>query len=134
MEENKKNMSEDLLPVLPENKTLGGISNFAIWFSCSMVTTVMLTGMYFIPEVSFGKAIVLILIGSLVGIIPLILIGAIGQKTGLVTMVAARATFGNCDWSHLYIRRIVQRDFKCVLRLCKSDRRDFYADIRYYDC
>lgn len=95
MEENKKNMSEDLLPVLPESKTLGGISNFAIWFSCSMVTTVMLTGMYFIPEVSFGKAIVLILIGSLVGIIPLILIGAIGQKTGLVTMVAARATFGN---------------------------------------
>ncbi len=95
MEENKKNMSEDLLPVSPENKTLGGVSNFAIWFSCSMVTTVMLTGMYFIPEVSFGKAITLILIGSLVGIIPLILIGAIGQKTGLVTMVAARATFGN---------------------------------------
>ena len=94
MTDKNNNISEDILPISKENKTLSGITNFAIWFSCSMVTTVMLTGMYFIPELSFGKAIALILVGSLVGIIPLILIGVIGQKTGLTTMVAARATFG----------------------------------------
>lgn len=94
MTENKKHISEDILPISPEAKTLSGIANFAIWFSCSMVVTVMLTGMYFIPELSFGKVILLILTGSLIGIVPLILIGLIGQKSGLTTMVAARATFG----------------------------------------
>lgn len=85
---------DEVLPVSMEKRTLGVPSNFAIWFACNLVTTTMLTGMLFIPGISFGSALIAIIIGCLLGIIPLILIGLIGQKTGLVTMVASRATFG----------------------------------------
>lgn len=93
-EQNHTGVMDDVLPISKENRTLGGRSNFAIWFACNLVTTTMLTGMYYVPGLTFAKALWAITLGCLIGIIPLVLIGVIGQKTGLVTMVVSRATFG----------------------------------------
>lgn len=95
VEENQLEVMNDVLPIAPKDRTLGGKSNFAIWFACNFVTTTMLTGMYYIPGLTFATAMRTIVFGCLVGIIPLVLIGVIGQKTGLVTMVVARSTFGS---------------------------------------
>ena len=78
-----------------EKRSLGMPSIFAIWFACNLVTTTMLTGMLFIPGLSFAAAMKAIIFGCIVGIIPLMLTGLIGQKTGLVTMVACRGAFGH---------------------------------------
>ncbi len=96
MEHNQQDviLDEEVLPVPPDKRTLSIPGNFAIWFACNMVTTTMLTGMLFIPGITFIGAMQAITLGCLVGIIPLVLIGVIGQKTGLVTMVVSRATFG----------------------------------------
>lgn len=100
MEELKKNSvySEELLnevlPVAAEKRILGTPSNFAIWFTCNFAITTMLAGMLLIPGLDFKAALFAIIAGCIAGAIPLVLIGIIGQKTGLVTMVACRATFG----------------------------------------
>ncbi len=93
-EAKKEAVMSDVLPISRDKRTLGGVSNFAIWFSCNMVTTTMLTGMMFVPGLSFGDTMIAVIIGCVVGIIPLILIGIIGNHTGLTTMVSARITFG----------------------------------------
>lgn len=87
-------LQDDVLPVSLNDRTLTGSSNFIIWFACNLVVTTMLTGMYMLPDLTFGKTMFIIIIGCVVGVIPLTLIGVIGQKTGLVTMVVSRATFG----------------------------------------
>lgn len=92
--ENVQTGQDDVFPIAPEDRTLTGVSNFAIWFACDLVTTTMLTGMLYIPGLSFGAALQAIIWGCVIGIIPLVLIGIIGQKTGLTTMVVSRATFG----------------------------------------
>lgn len=100
MEELKKNSaySEELLnevlPVADEKRILGTPSNFAIWFTCNFAITTMLCGMFLIPGLDFKASMLAIIAGCVAGAIPLVLIGIIGQKTGLVTMVACRATFG----------------------------------------
>lgn len=50
--------------------------------------------MLFVPDISFMDALKVILIGSALGAIPLALVGRIGTKTGLPTMVITRAAFG----------------------------------------
>lgn len=84
----------DIMPVPEGERLLSGPSNFAIWFSCNLVTTTMLTGMLFVPGLSFGSTMAAVILGCLLGIVPLMLVGVIGQKTGLVTMVSMRASFG----------------------------------------
>ena len=99
MKENQQepiqNPDSDVFPVLPQDRTLTGFSNFSIWFACNLVVTTMLTGMLMVPDLAVGQAIKIIFIASVVGVVPLVLIGVIGQKTGLTTMVASRATFGS---------------------------------------
>lgn len=96
MEQNQQGvvLDEEVLPVPADKRTLSVPGNFAIWFACNMVTTTMLTGMLFIPGITFATAMQAIVLGCIIGIIPLTLVGVIGQKTGLVTMVVSRATFG----------------------------------------
>ncbi len=85
---------DEVLPVPQEKRVLGTPSNFAIWFTCNFAITTMLAGMFMIPGLDLKTALLAIIAGSFVGAMPLVLIGIIGQKTGLVTMVACRATFG----------------------------------------
>lgn len=91
---NSATVSDEVLPIPQNKRTLSFGGNFAIWFACNMVTTTMLTGMLFIPDLTLAAALQAIVLGCAIGIIPLVLIGVMGQKTGLVTMVVSRATFG----------------------------------------
>lgn len=50
--------------------------------------------MLFVPDMTFLKALFIIVLGSLVGAIPLVLMGNIGTRTGLPTMVLMRPAFG----------------------------------------
>lgn len=87
-------VDSEILPVPIEKRTLSLPGNFAIWFAANMVTTTMLTGMLLVPGLSFATAMQAIILGSVIGSIPLILIAIMGQKTGLVSMVVTRGTFG----------------------------------------
>ena len=86
--------TEGFMPVPMERRTLGAFSLFSIWIACNLVVTTVLTGMQVIPQISLGSALICFVLGSAVGIIPLLFVGLIGQKTGLATMVASRGTFG----------------------------------------
>lgn len=76
-------------------RTMGLPSTFAMWLGANVVVTTILTGMFLVPSLSLPTAMTLVLLGSAVGILPLIAIGVMGQKTGLTTMTLSKATYGN---------------------------------------
>lgn len=93
-EMNKLFGNDNIRPLSKEERTLSFFGTFAIWLAANFVITTILTGMLFVPDISFMDALKVILIGSALGAIPLALVGRIGTKTGLPTMVITRAAFG----------------------------------------
>ncbi len=87
-------LGQDTLSADDVERSLGLPGTFALWIGANVVVTTILTGMFLVPDLTFQHAILLILVGSAVGIIPLVLIGVMGQQTGMTTMVLARGTFG----------------------------------------
>ncbi|SDQ85421.1 cytosine permease [Quadrisphaera sp. DSM 44207] len=65
-----------------------------VWLAANMVVTTLLTGTLFVPGLPYGRALLVILLGTLVGGSVLVAVGAMGTRTGLPTMVLARASFG----------------------------------------
>ncbi|PPG02267.1 purine-cytosine transporter [Pseudoclavibacter sp. RFBI5] len=65
-----------------------------IWLAANLVVTTLLTGTLFVPGVSFGTATGMIVLGTLIGVIVLVLIGNMGTRTGLPTMALTRGAFG----------------------------------------
>ncbi|WP_449283777.1 purine-cytosine permease family protein [Leucobacter sp.] len=65
-----------------------------IWLAANLVVTTLLTGTLFTPAVSFGTATTMIVLGTLIGVIVLVLIGNMGTRTGLPTMALTRGAFG----------------------------------------
>ncbi|MFN3706923.1 purine-cytosine permease family protein [Microcella sp.] len=65
-----------------------------IWLASNFVVTTMLTGTIFVPGVGYGEALLLILVGSIIGGAVLVTVGAIGTRTGLATMSLTRGAFG----------------------------------------
>ena len=65
-----------------------------VWLAANMVVTTLLTGTLFVPGIPYGRALLLILLGTLVGGAVLVAVGNIGTRTGLPTMVLARGSFG----------------------------------------
>lgn len=90
----KHMFGQDTLSADEVEHSLGLPGTFALWLGANVVVTTILTGMFLVPDLSFQHAMWLILIGSAVGIVPLVLIGVMGQQTGMTTMVLARGTFG----------------------------------------
>ncbi|MBW6393421.1 purine-cytosine permease family protein [Billgrantia antri] len=84
----------DTLSASQVERSLGLPGTFALWLGANVVVTTILTGMLLVPDLSFMHAMWLVLLGSAIGIVPLVLIGAMGQRTGMTTMVLARGTFG----------------------------------------
>ncbi|WP_426936474.1 purine-cytosine permease family protein [Brevibacterium sp. LE-L] len=74
--------------------TLSGRRMFMIWLAANLVVTTMLTGTLFVPGVDFSTAVVVIVLGTVLGTIVLTLIGNIGTRTGLATMAITRGAFG----------------------------------------
>lgn len=85
---------DSILPTGKSERTMGLFSTFALWLAANVVITSVMTGMMFLPSISFQQAIMVIVIGSIIGAVPLALTGYIGTRTGLPTMVITRAAFG----------------------------------------
>ena len=65
-----------------------------IWLAANLVVTTLLTGTLFVPGVDYGLAILLIVVGTLIGAVVLVTVGNIGTRTGLPTMALTRGPFG----------------------------------------
>ena len=78
----------------PADKTMSLGRTAMLWLAANMVVTTLLTGTIFVPGVPYATALLTILAGTLIGGTVLILVGRIGTRTGLPTMVLTRGSFG----------------------------------------
>ncbi|MGO2997469.1 MAG: purine-cytosine permease family protein [Moraxellaceae bacterium] len=85
---------QDTLSPNEAGHSLGSVGTFALWFGANVVVTTILTGMLLVPDLRFTTAITVVLIGSLIGAIPLLLVGLMGQRTRLPSMVLTRRAYG----------------------------------------
>jgi NCS1 family nucleobase:cation symporter-1 len=75
-------------------RTMGFGNTIMVWLAANMVVTTLLTGTLFIPGLPYLQVILIILLGTLLGVTVLSLVGCIGTRTGLPTMVLTRGSFG----------------------------------------
>ncbi|MGN0924490.1 purine-cytosine permease family protein [Ectopseudomonas mendocina] len=95
-----KNLSQHfgqdgLAPTDKAHRSLGLGGTIALWLGANVVVTTILTGMLLVPDLKFTQAMLIVLIGSSIGILPLVLVGLMGQRSGLTTMVLARGSYGS---------------------------------------
>ena len=81
-------------PGADTERTMGFGNTIMVWLAANMVVTTLLTGTLFVPGIPYLQAILIILLGTLLGVGVLALVGCIGTRTGLPTMVLTRASFG----------------------------------------
>ncbi|MGG1292289.1 cytosine permease [Bacillus smithii] len=86
--------NDSIFPLNRNEQKMGLFATFALWLAANFVITTIMTGMMFIPDISIKDAMLAIILGSVIGAIPLALTGMIGTRTGLPTMVITRAAFG----------------------------------------
>ncbi len=65
-----------------------------IWLAANLVVTTLLTGTLFVPGVSWPLALGMIVLGTLAGVVVLVLVGNMGTRTGLSTMALTKGAFG----------------------------------------
>lgn len=78
----------------PAAGSMGLGRTFMLWLAANMVVTTMLTGTLFVPGISYATALLVIVVGTLIGVTVLVLVGTIGTRTGLPTMLLTRGSFG----------------------------------------
>ncbi|MCL6626701.1 MAG: cytosine permease [Alicyclobacillus shizuokensis] len=86
---------DSVRPVPESERPMRWFSTVSLWVGANVVVTTVFTGMLLVPDLKFGTAILIIVLGSLVGGIPLVLTGNIGTRTGLPTMILTRGSFGH---------------------------------------
>ena len=85
----------DLAPTRPEQRTWRTWNFFALWFSMSMeVTTYMLASSLIAGGMNWKEAVLTILAGNLIVLIPMLLNAHAGAKYGIPFPVLVRASFG----------------------------------------
>ncbi|WP_339669630.1 cytosine permease [Dasania marina] len=95
MAEVQNNYEHDgISPTPVGERTMGWSNTFRMWLAGNFVITTIMTGALFLPDLSPIGAFTAIVCGTFVGAIPLALVGVIGAETGLSTMIASRAVFG----------------------------------------
>jgi putative hydroxymethylpyrimidine transporter CytX len=81
-------------PVPVAERRLGFLDTFVLWWDLGISFLVMVVGMFLVPGLSLGQALVAILVGAVVGNFLLGLVGTIGADTGVPTMVLFRPVLG----------------------------------------
>ncbi len=81
-------------PGTDTERTMGFGNTIMVWLAANMVVTTLLTGTLFVPGIPYVQAILIIVLGTLLGVTVLSLVGCIGTRTGLPTMVLSRGAFG----------------------------------------
>ncbi len=85
----------DLAPTRPEQRTWGTYNYIALWFSMSMeVTTYMLASSLIAGGMNWWQAVLTILLGNLIVLVPMLLNAHAGAKYGIPFPVFVRASFG----------------------------------------
>ncbi len=83
-----------ITPVPPGRRALGTWDNFVLWADLGISFLVMLVGMFLVPGLGFGQALLAILVGALIGNTLLGIAAVVGSDTGVPTMVLLRAPLG----------------------------------------
>ena len=81
-------------PGADTERTMGFGNTIMVWLAANMVVTTLLTGTLFVPGITYLQAILIIMLGTLLGVTVLSLVGCIGTRTRLPTMVLSRGAFG----------------------------------------
>ena len=81
-------------PIPPEHRALGTWDSFVLWADLGVSFLVMVVGMFLVPGLGLGQALLAILIGAVVGNALLGLGAVVGSDTGAPTMVLLRAPLG----------------------------------------
>jgi len=81
-------------PVPPEHRRLSGLDFGVLWGDLALGLLVLLTGALLVPALGFARALLAIVIGSLIGCIPLALVGLAGAREGVPGMVLFRPVLG----------------------------------------
>lgn len=85
---------DDIRGTSREHRTMTFGKATAMWLGANVVVTTILTGMLLVPDLPYLQAMGIVLFGSLLGAIGLALVGVMGTRTGLPTMVLSRGAFG----------------------------------------
>jgi NCS1 family nucleobase:cation symporter-1 len=87
--------NSDLAPTAPINRTWTTYNYIALWFSMSMeVTTYMLAASLIAGGMNWKQAVLTILLGNLIVLVPMLLNAHAGAKYGIPFPVFVRASFG----------------------------------------
>jgi NCS1 family nucleobase:cation symporter-1 len=87
--------NDDLAPTMPSQRTWSTYNYIALWFSMSMeVTTYMLAGSLIDKGMNWKQAMLTILLGNLIVLIPMLLNAHAGAKYGIPFPVFVRSSFG----------------------------------------
>ncbi len=81
-------------PVPQAERRLGFLDTFVLWWSLGVSFLVMVVGMFLVPGLGLGQALLAIVVGAVLGNFLLGLVGTIGADTGVPTMVLLRPVLG----------------------------------------
>jgi putative hydroxymethylpyrimidine transporter CytX len=81
-------------PVPPDRRTLSGLDLAVLWGDLSVGLLVMVTGALLVPALGLGSALLAIVVGSVLGCIPLALVALAGERERVPTMVLLRPVLG----------------------------------------
>src|SRR5438046_1467224 len=81
-------------PVPPEHKRLSGFDFAVLWGDLAIGLLVLLTGALLVPSLGFPEALLAIVVGSLIGCVPLALVALAGPREHVPTMVLFRPVLG----------------------------------------
>jgi len=85
---------EEIAPVPPESRTLGGGGFGILWFDLGVGLLVLVAGSLLVPALGLRAALLATVIGSVIGSALLAVAGRVGSDTGVPTMVALRPALG----------------------------------------
>lgn len=81
-------------PVPVQRRALGLWDTFVLWADLGVSFLVMVVGMFLVPGLGLGQALLAIVVGAVIGNLLLGLAAAIGSDAGVPTMVLLRAPLG----------------------------------------
>jgi nucleobase:cation symporter-1, NCS1 family len=81
-------------PVPPEHRRLSGLDFGVLWGDLSIGLLVLVTGAFLVPALGFPRALLAIVIGSVIGCLALALVGLAGAREGVPGMVLFRPVLG----------------------------------------
>ncbi len=81
-------------PTSPEVRRLSGLDLAILWGDLGIGLLVLVTGALLVPALGLPEALLAIVVGSVIGCIPLALVGRAGAREGVPGMVLLRPTLG----------------------------------------